>query len=150
MWVNRLKTYVFYKVALEIFSKSQNNEHTVNLKKALYPVVQPCDLNSINAWCWQVHIQNLLHSFKETVAWDFYPLVLFINRSHLGLCLLHKIFLEFCFEFAELFEFKIRTALWATAGNPILFANSRNLKLVWRRPSLVLFIYIHFLASLSL
>jgi hypothetical protein len=68
--------------------------------------------------------------FKGTVAGDFYPLVLFINRSHLGLCLLHYIFFEFCFEFAELFEFEIRTALWATAGNEIFFANSRNLKLV--------------------
>ncbi len=60
-----------------------------------------------------------ISTIKGTVAWDFYLLVLFINRSHLGPCLLHSFFFEFCFEFAKLFEFEIRTALWATAGNQI-------------------------------
>jgi hypothetical protein len=31
----------------------------------------------------------------------FCPLVLFINRTHLGPCLLYYILFEFCFEFAE-------------------------------------------------
>jgi hypothetical protein len=54
---------------------------------------------------------------KGTVALDFCPLVLVSNRQHLGHCLLSYIFFEFCFEFAELFEFEIRSALWAIAGN---------------------------------
>jgi hypothetical protein len=87
---------------------------------------------------------------KGTVAWDFYPLVLFINWSHLGPCLLHSIIFKFYFEFADLFEFEIRTALWATAGNQIFFADTRDLKLVWHRPFQVLFIYTRFLSSLFL
>ncbi len=63
-------------------------------------------------------------SFKGTVAWDFCPLVLFINRPNLGLCLLYKNVFEFCFEFAEFFEFEFRTALWATAENQILFEDA--------------------------
>ncbi len=43
---------------------------------------------------------------------------------------------------AELFEFEIRTALWATAENKIFFEDARDLKLGWYRPSLGLFIYI--------
>jgi hypothetical protein len=61
-----------------------------------------------------------------------------------------EIFFEFCFEFAELFEFEIRTALWATAGNQIFLEQALDLKLGWCKPSLVLFIYLNFLASLSL
>jgi hypothetical protein len=93
--------------------------------------------------------------------------------------LLH--FFKFCIKFAELFEFEIRTAQWATAGNQIFLAmlycgfdsrshtqilykenrkmlfgakkkqrkkfflaNTRDLKLGWCRPSVLLFIYIHF------
>ncbi len=89
-------------------------------------------------------------SFKGTVAWDFCPLVLVSNGLHLGLCILSYIFFEFCFEFAELFEFGIRTVLWATAGNQIFLKQIMDLKLVWCKPSLVLFIYVNFLASLSL
>ncbi len=89
-------------------------------------------------------------SFKGTVAWDFRPLVLASNRLYLGLCILSYIFFEFCFEFAELFKFKIRTALWATAENQIFWEQTVDLKLGWCKPSLVLFIYINCLASLSL
>jgi hypothetical protein len=39
---------------------------------------------------------------------------------------------------------EIRTALWATAENLIFFADAMDLKLGWCRPSLILFIYIHF------
>ncbi len=60
-----------------------------------------------------------IQSVKGTIAWDFCTLVLFINRPHLGTCLLYKIFFEFCSKFAELFEFKISTMLWATAENQI-------------------------------
>ncbi len=87
-----------------------------------------------------------IHHLKGTVANDLCPLVLFINQPNLGLCLLYKIFFEFCFEFAELFEFEIRTALWATAENQIFWADAMDLRLGWCWPSLVLFIYIHFLA----
>jgi hypothetical protein len=62
----------------------------------------------------------------------FFPLVLFINRPHLGPCLLYYIIFKFCFEFAEFFEFEIRTALWATAGNQHFFAETKDLKLGWR------------------
>ncbi len=83
---------------------------------------------------------------KGTVAWDFCPLVLIINRPNLGLCLLYKNVFKFCFEFTELFEVEIHTELWATAENQIFFADARDLKLGWCWPSLELFIYIHFLA----
>ncbi len=57
---------------------------------------------------------------------------------------LFTLLFEFCFEFAKLFEFEIRTPLWTTAGNHIfLGVNNGGLKLGWCRPSLVLFIYIH-------
>ncbi len=81
---------------------------------------------------------------KGTGAWDFCPLVLFSNRPRLAPCLLYYIFFEFCIEFAELFEFEIRTAQWATAENQTFLANTRDLKLGWCRPSVLLFIYIHF------
>jgi hypothetical protein len=81
---------------------------------------------------------------KGKVAWDFCPLVLFSNRPRLAPCLLYYIFFEFCIEFAELFEFEIRTVQWATAGNQIFLANTRDLKLGWCRPSVLLFIDIHF------
>jgi hypothetical protein len=43
-------------------------------------------------------------------------------------------------------EFDICAALWATAENQIFFADAIDLKLGWCRPSLVLFIYTHFLS----
>jgi hypothetical protein len=92
------------------------------------------------------HFIRELFCVKGIVALDFCPLVLFINRPHLGSCLLYKFFFEFFFEFAELFEFEIRTALWAKAENQIFFADAVDLKLGWCRPLLILFIYIHFLA----
>jgi hypothetical protein len=64
----------------------------------------------------------------------------------MGSCLLYKFFFELCFEFAELFELEIRTALWATVENQIFFADAMDLKLGWCRPSLILFIYIQVLA----
>jgi hypothetical protein len=71
----------------------------------------------------------------------------FIHQSTpLGLLLTLQNFFKFCFEFAELFEFEIRTALWATAENQIFLADAMDLKLGWCRPSQILFIYIHFLA----
>ncbi len=84
---------------------------------------------------WQVNI-------KGTVAWDFCPLVFFINRPYLGPCLLHKNFFEFCFEFAELFEFEILRC--GPLRNTNFLADTRDWKLGWCRPSQVLFIYIHF------
>jgi hypothetical protein len=38
-------------------------------------------------------------------------------------------FLEFCFEFAEFFEFKIHSAPWTTVGSQIFFADTKDLKL---------------------
>jgi hypothetical protein len=55
-------------------------------------------------------------------------------------------FFEFCFKFAELYEFEIRTALWATAENQIFLEDALDLKLGWCRPTLVLFVYIDVLA----
>jgi hypothetical protein len=43
--------------------------------------------------------------------------------------LIVTVFFEFCFEFVELFEFEIRSVLWATAGKQIFLANPRNVKL---------------------
>ncbi len=37
-----------------------------------------------------------------------------------GPLLLYYVFFEFCFAFADLFELKIPTALWATAQNQIV------------------------------
>jgi hypothetical protein len=73
---------------------------------------------------------------KGAVAWDFCPLVLFINRPHLGLC----------FEFAELFEFEIRTALWATAENKF-FCRCQGFK-TWVVLALSRTVYIHALFSI--
>jgi hypothetical protein len=50
-------------------------------------------------------------------------------------------------EFAELFDFKIRTALWATADNQIFFEQTKDLKVGWCMPSLLLFIYICLFSS---
>jgi hypothetical protein len=44
----------------------------------------------------------------------------FIHKSTpLGSLFIFYIYFSFCFEFAELFEYEIRTALWTTAGNQI-------------------------------
>jgi hypothetical protein len=77
--------------------------------------------------------------FKGTVAWDFRSLALLIDRHQMGPSLPHLLyFFEFCFEFAELVESETCSALCDNAGNQIVFANTRNLKLGWCRPSLVL------------
>ncbi len=51
-------------------------------------------------------------SLKGTVACDFRPLAFTINRTHSGLCFVNKFLFEFCFKFAELFEFKNCYALY--------------------------------------
>jgi hypothetical protein len=73
-----------------------------------------------------------------------------VNWPHIGPYLLYYISFKFYFEFAEFFDFEIHTALWATGENQIFFADTRDLKLGLCRPLIILFIYIHFLAWLSL
>jgi hypothetical protein len=80
---------------------------------------------------------------------NFSPLAFFINRPRLGSCFISYIFFEICFEFVELFKFEIRPMLWAIAGNQIFFVDTKYLKLGWYRARLLLFIYMHFSASLS-
>jgi hypothetical protein len=61
---------------------------------------------------------------KGTAAWDFCPLVLFINRPHWGPCLLYYI-IQILFQICGVIQIKICTAPWATAGNQIFFADTR-------------------------
>jgi hypothetical protein len=58
------------------------------------------------------------------------PLAFLINRPRLDSCCIYYIFIELCFEFADLFEFEIRTVLWVTARNLIFFADTRDFK-IW-------------------
>jgi hypothetical protein len=51
----------------------------------------------------------------------FSTLAFFINRHYLGSSLIRYILFYFCFEFAKLYEFEIRSVLWATVGNQIFF-----------------------------
>jgi hypothetical protein len=64
---------------------------------------------------------------------DFRPLGYMYHQSTPVGPLFHKLFVfEFCFEFAELFEFEHRYAQWATAEIQICFAYTKHLtKLVW-------------------
>ncbi len=50
------------------------------------------------------------------------------------------------FQIRPVFRIRIRTALLATAQNQIFLADARDLKLGLCWPSLVLYLYIHFLA----
>jgi hypothetical protein len=75
---------------------------------------------------------------------------IFRQLTPFRLLFIYYIFIHFGFEFAELFECEIRPGLWAIAGNQIFFVRTKDLKLGWYRPWLLLFIYIHFLASQSL
>jgi hypothetical protein len=43
---------------------------------------------------------------KGTVAWDFYRLVLFINRSHLGPWLLYKFFFRILFQIRRVIQIR--------------------------------------------
>jgi hypothetical protein len=94
--------------------------------------------------------RNFHSDLKGAVAWDFPPLVFFHQLTPFGplFHLLH--FLLICFEYAALFEFEIRSSLWATAGNQIFFADTRNLRLECHMTWLLLFMYIHFISSQSL
>ncbi len=87
---------------------------------------------------------------KGTVAWDFCPLVLVSYRLYLGLCILSNIFFRFLFRIRRVIRIRNSYCAMGHCGEPNFFAQTMDFKRGWCRLSLVLFIYINFLASLSL
>jgi hypothetical protein len=81
---------------------------------------------------------------KGTVAWDFCPLVFFSNWPHLGPCLLHYIFSSCVSTLLSYSNSKFVLRYGPLRGTRFFLADTRDLKLGWCRPSIILFIYIHF------
>ncbi len=83
------------------------------------------------------------------IACDFCHLVLFINRPHLGPV---DSTMFFSNSVSNSLSYRIRNSYFAMGRwqNQIFFTDTRDFKLGWCRPSLVLIIYMHFLSSMSL
>ncbi len=93
-----------------IFHWNFNNFKFEKQYTGLFHEIYPMLFKSIKIFKFKK--QYISHTFryisilKGTVARDFLPLVFFMNRTHLYPWFMSYNVFEFCFEFAEIFEFE--------------------------------------------